>query len=241
MAKLLLGPLIADARNKFAGIVLQKGHYGAQAKRNTTPGSARTPRAATTRGVFSATAKQWLHALTQTQRDKWNQLAAAYPVPDVFNNLQSLSGIAFFIRVNGNIRTLRASNVFSTPYTQPPQIKNAPNDQNHSDCGSITVTYTPPPTFALWLSTTNALPSSDQLVVCASPPTSPGRKLPPVRSLRVIQVFRPGDTGPFDITLGYQAHNPSLPLSAGIAFAAYSCRPTNGAVGPKHAYLLLYP
>ena len=82
MSKVLFGPIITDARNKFAGLVFQKSFYGALIKKKTSPGATTTPASRSAKAVFSATAKSWAATLTQDQRNRWSALATANPTTE---------------------------------------------------------------------------------------------------------------------------------------------------------------
>lgn len=241
MSKVLFGPIITDARNKFAGLVFQKSFYGALIKKKTSPGATTTPASRSAKAVFSATAKSWAATLTQDQRNRWSALATANPTTNIFGNPQTLSGIAFFIRVNAFIKSLSAAHVLETPYTAPPQLLDAPSDQAHADPGILTASLTTTPSFSLTATITNVVGPSDQVVICASRPVSPGRKVPKAKSLAILVAFRPAESGPFDITAAYTAKHGTPPAVSAIALATYTIRPSNGAASPKYTFLALSP
>jgi hypothetical protein len=237
MALISFGPVIADARNKFAGVVFAKGHYGNYVKKKTSPGSLSTPASASAKGVFLASAKTWANTLSATQRTLWQTLASNNPVTDTFNNVQHLTGIAYFIRVNAALKTLAAAHVITSPYTVPPQLRDAPTDQSYHDIRGLTAAYTPGPPATLTVTPASTPTGNDQLVVCARAPCSPGRTTAATKSILVLQVFAPGTTPPYDITEMYQTKHGIFPSYGTIILAAYCIRNTNGAYCPKYIAL----
>lgn len=227
MAKVAFGVIVANARGSAAGTTFSQNRYGPYVKAKTSPTPATSAAAAKAKGSFAASAKAWGASLNQDQRDAWIALANANPILDIFGNPEKLSGIALFIRVNRNLKLIGS-----------PQISDAPADQTTFNIGALTPTFTPGSPYHLSVTVTNTPAGNDQLVVCASRFTPPGRKVPKSNKVPFVQAFPPAASAPFDFTDYWNARYTYLMHFGAIAVAAYSIRNTNGAAGARYATLL---
>jgi hypothetical protein len=235
MAKLLFGPIVADARSHIAGTVFSKNTYGAYAKKKTSSSSAKTATSTSATSSFSYNAKSWANILTQAKRNDWIELATTFTVPDKFGNPQHLSGIALFIRANQNLHTIGATAPTSPLGPRPYYLLDAPADQNVSDLGGITITEVTGPSPQLKMQTTNTPPAGDFIVVVAKGNQTEGALKYSTKSLRVLAYFPASVSQPINITTIFTAKFGYVEVNRAQIIGAYPVRDTNGAKGTTYS------
>lgn len=114
MAKIKLGAFITEIAGKVGGTVFSRNKGGAYAKNRVMPSNPRTTAQQNIRGFFGAMAQQW-RALTQAQRESWNELAGTFSLNNSLGDAIRLSGIALFQKLNGNLRSLGNSPILNAP------------------------------------------------------------------------------------------------------------------------------
>lgn len=114
MAKIKLGAFITEIAGKVGGTVFSRNKGGAYAKNRVMPSNPRTTAQQNIRGFFGAMAQQW-RALTQAQRESWNELAGTFSLNNSLGDAIRLSGIALFQKLNGNLRSLGNAPILNAP------------------------------------------------------------------------------------------------------------------------------
>jgi hypothetical protein len=220
MAKILFGAVVADARGKLGTSIFSNGIYGPYLKFLRYPDQPKTSPQTAIKSTLTANAKGWSSALDQGQRDDWISFAATITLYGLWSLPYVLTGIAMFIRINSNLKTIGVD-----PLTDPPA------DQTVSDLGGITMAEVTGPPKRITLTTTNSPPSNEQLVVLASKPQALGRKYVGLSTYRIIAYYAPSVSQPIDVTDEYSARYGIIPTGMVLPFACQNIRNTNGAKG----------
>lgn len=97
MAKVILGPLVSDIRNKLGGMVFTKSKYGNTIRKRVKPTNPKSTLQVTNRGNFKIASQAW-DALTQTLQAAWVAWAASNSTTDKFGGTKALSANAAFVR-----------------------------------------------------------------------------------------------------------------------------------------------
>lgn len=105
MAKVIVGPLITDIRNKVGGAVFTKSRYGNIVRRRLKPTNPKSTLQSTVRGSFTGNSKGW-DGLTSTQQAAWIAWAAANSFTDNFGGSKNLSANAAYVRYNQSRATV---------------------------------------------------------------------------------------------------------------------------------------
>ncbi|MDP2323895.1 MAG: hypothetical protein Q8N51_07685 [Gammaproteobacteria bacterium] len=100
MAKILFGPLVAEARGKEGGIVFSRNRYGAYIRAKTSPVQPRTPAQNAIRAAFTVISQSWRDLLVATERAAWDDYAKQTPVSDRYGAKIDLTGNTMFLRYN---------------------------------------------------------------------------------------------------------------------------------------------
>lgn len=103
MAKILFGPLIAEARGKQGGSVFSRNSYGAYIRAKTSPVQPRTTAQMAIRAGFTTVSQAWRDVLVATERSAWDDYAKQTPLSDRFGNKILLTGATMFVRYNSTL------------------------------------------------------------------------------------------------------------------------------------------
>jgi hypothetical protein len=220
MAKILFGAVVADARGKLGTSIFSTGIYGPYLKFLRSPEQPKTAPQTAIKSTLTANAKGWSSALTQDQRDAWIAFAASITLYGLWDLPYVLTGIAMFIKINANLKTISVA-----PRTDPP------GDQTVSDLGGITMNEVTGPPKRITLTTANSPPGTEQLVVLGSKPQALGRKYVGISTYRIIAYYPPSVSQPIDVTDEYSARFGIIPTGLVLPFACANIRNTNGAKG----------
>lgn len=115
MAKILYGPMIAEARGKLGGSVFSRNSYGGYIRAKTSPVQPRTPEQMSIRAAFTAISQAWRNTLSTTQRAAWDDYAKQTPMSDRFGNKILLTGATMFLRYNTAMVIVLASPLLVAP------------------------------------------------------------------------------------------------------------------------------
>lgn len=99
MAKIQLGPVVQDARNKIANTVFSKNRAGAYVRKRVSPTQPQTAAQRAIRSALTSFTRAWA-ALTDAQRLTFDNLATANPIKDIFGNSIKLTGHQMFVRLS---------------------------------------------------------------------------------------------------------------------------------------------
>lgn len=100
MAKILYGPVVAEARGSVAGTTYSRNTYGPYMRNKASPVQPQSPNQVAQRASFTAMTQRWRDTLSAAQRDAWNDYAAQTPLVDAFGNKIQLKGNAMYVRFN---------------------------------------------------------------------------------------------------------------------------------------------
>ncbi|SRR6266404_1216574 len=115
MAKVIPSAAISRASGKIGGITFSRGPFGDVIVAKSIPINSESIKQLGIRSGFQALTKRWAQTLTATQQAGWVALAAAHKVPDVFGNLITLTGVQFYIKLNGSLRAISAAPIDTAP------------------------------------------------------------------------------------------------------------------------------
>ena len=100
MARVLLGPMVSDARGKQGGTVFSRNAAGAYTRAKVSPKQPRTTYQRQIRNAAAACAVYWRDTATPTIRAGWESYAKTCTLANVFGTRSNRSGIAMFLRSN---------------------------------------------------------------------------------------------------------------------------------------------
>jgi hypothetical protein len=233
MAKILFGPVVADARKKIGGTVFSKSKFGAYVRKKVSPVQPRTSAQRAVRANFTANAKAWSGTLTAAQRLTFTNLAATLTKKDRFGNAQTLTGAQLYNSISRNLHTIGIA-----------PLSTAPSNMSVSDLGGASLAETPSPASpatppGITLSTTNTGLTGEYLVVSAAAPLPAGRAFVGKGKYRIIQTETPAASSPFlveplDITAKYEAKFGATAAGQTIHVLAYNINSANGAKGTPY-------
>lgn len=103
--KIKYSALVSDARGKLNGSVASKNRYGNYLRNKITPTNPQTSAQSRMRALFGSISKGW-GALTQAQRNLWEEFSHQHPYNDIFGDSKVLQGSAMYQRVNLNLSKL---------------------------------------------------------------------------------------------------------------------------------------
>lgn len=85
-----------------------KNRAGAYLRTKVTPVNPSTSYQVTARARLASFSQAW-RALTQAQRDAWNNAVSDYKQTDIFGDIQNPSGFNLYVRLNNNLDNVGAS------------------------------------------------------------------------------------------------------------------------------------
>jgi hypothetical protein len=102
MAKIKFGMMMTDASGKLGGQVFSKNRGGSYVRTKVTPTNPQTTAQMSVRGIFASISSRW-SALTNEERNTFNEFVSAYSRTDIFGDLRNPSGKSLFQRLNQNL------------------------------------------------------------------------------------------------------------------------------------------
>lgn len=97
MAKILFGPLIAEARGQIGGIVFSRNTHGPYVRENFSPVNPNTERQQSIRSALTLASTAWRDTLDFSMRAEWDQYAKNTPVVDKFGKAGYLTGFQQYV------------------------------------------------------------------------------------------------------------------------------------------------
>lgn len=104
MARVILGPMVSDARGKEGGLVFSRNTYGHYTRAKVSPVQPNTQLQQLVRQAMTYLAQRWRETLTPEQRATWAAYAKATTLTDRFGAKFNLSPIAIYLRYNVEMR-----------------------------------------------------------------------------------------------------------------------------------------
>jgi len=117
MTKILLSPLISEARGKMGSIVFSKNRNGHYVRGDKTHINVDALRAAGLVGIFRDLSLYWKNTLTDIQRIRWNQYAKKTPLSNSLGQTYFITGINAFVKTNLILRIISG-----LTYVDPPTM-----------------------------------------------------------------------------------------------------------------------
>lgn len=99
MARIKFGAVVVDGSGKLGGHVFSKNRGGNYLRTKTTPVNPQTAAQTLVRATFANISSQW-SALTNTQRQSWEDRKAEYARTNIFGDLKNPNGKSLFQRLN---------------------------------------------------------------------------------------------------------------------------------------------
>ena len=115
MARILLGPLISDARGKQGGLVFSRNAAGHYTRAKVSPIQPRTPAQLLVREAVTWGAQYWRDTMSAPYRLAWENYAKSTPLTDRFGAKVCTSGLAMFLRYNTHMRRSGLAQVYIAP------------------------------------------------------------------------------------------------------------------------------
>jgi hypothetical protein len=112
--KIKWGALVVDGRGKIGGQVASKNKSGAYMRNKVTPTNPQTTAQTSARQLFSGISQNW-SALTEAQRDTWNEGVDSWGTTDVFGDLKNPTGKALYQRLNNQAQSAGLSALDTLP------------------------------------------------------------------------------------------------------------------------------
>jgi len=100
MARVVLGPLISDARGKQGGLVFSRNAAGHYVRAKVSPVQPRSFDQIAIRAAVTYCSQYWRDTMLPAARALWETYAKATPISDKFGAKFLMSGIAAFLRFN---------------------------------------------------------------------------------------------------------------------------------------------
>ena len=219
MALVKFGAVITDSRGQIGGHQLRMTQYGPVLGMKGSPTKRTTSRRSITRAIFTDFSKRWWSTLTPSQRDDWRALAAANPITNPWGDEYSLTGLAYYIKLNARLTTAGLA-----------PTDDAPGDQAVSSLTSVTLAATAPDSLAITFDPT-PVPTDYKLYVFATAAQSPGATNFD-RHFFFIGVVDAAETSPFELWPLYSTRLPQLYVGRQYAVSVAMLKTTNAALSP---------
>lgn len=195
--KLLWTAMLADGRGSMNGTTFSRNRGGAYARTKTTPLNPQTTFQTTVRNYFGAVAQDW-RALTQAQRDSWEQTTINFKRNDIFGFSRELSGSQLHQALNLNLKNISSPVITSPPVAGDIFAFDSMSLVANTTLGTLTTTFAP------------AITAAEKVELFATAPLSPGKNF--VKNLfRKIKDMDVGDLSPFDMAGDYIVKFGALP------------------------------
>jgi len=117
MARVVLGPMISDARGKVGGTVFSRNAAGHYTRAKVSPVQPRTNAQIKIRVGMCNMAQYWRDTMTAPLRAVWEQYAQATPLTDRFGAKAVISGLAMFLRCNAILKAVALTPITAGPTT----------------------------------------------------------------------------------------------------------------------------
>lgn len=114
MAKIKLGPFMADIRNRIGGVVFSKNSAGNYIRRGVTPVNPQSVAQQQVRQFLTQTSQSWRN-LTDDERKNWNEVKESFKRTDIFGNSLAPTGFNLFTRLNRNLLEISETVLTAAP------------------------------------------------------------------------------------------------------------------------------
>lgn len=228
MAKIKFTAFMAEARNKVAGSVFSKNHYGNYIRTKTSPSNAQTTAQMAQRQMLGSLSAAW-RGLSQSERASWEGATDAFLRTDVFGDQLELSANALYVSLNKNLINAGKSKIDTAP--SPVEMPTIGISDLKADESTPKLEFT---------FSENTIPSGFALLVKATAPISPGKKY--VKNLLRFIGTETATSGTVDILSDYQAKFGNPIAGQRISVQAYLVSENTGQAGvPVSATVIVQP
>ena len=119
--KIKWGSIVVNGSGKLGGHVYSKNRGGNYVRTLATPSNPQTPFQQAGRAVFSGLTQGW-SALSNTQRETWNNAVSNFERTDQFGDVRQLSGKGLYISLNKELLLVGKSQLTVAPTPGPIQF-----------------------------------------------------------------------------------------------------------------------
>lgn len=197
MAKVLFTAAVADIRGKLNGNVFSRNRGGAYLRTKVTPLNPQTTYQTAVRNFMAQISQAW-RALTQAQRNAWNQAINNFKGTDIFGMSKVLSGSQLHQKLNVMLLNINESTISTPPVPADIPAFTSFSITPDETVGDFELAFAP------------AIGATEKVAVYATAPVSPGVNF--VKSeYRLIEVLGAANVTPYDITTSYVAKFGALP------------------------------
>lgn len=161
MALVKYSPLIAEARGKVGDVIFSRNTYGAYVRDYVIPVQPGSTEQVKYQDYYAAVIGGW-QGLTDVQRSMWIKASIDWSRKNIFGDGSKLSGFNLYVKLNMNRQKISLSN-FSVPPLHVPPILVRPVSLSIVNFSSV-----------MNLSVDVAPTSTNNLIIYATPPLSPG-------------------------------------------------------------------
>lgn len=219
MAKVKFGAIITDSRGSIGGQTLKSTQYGPVLITKPQPIRRQTSHTTNAAATFAEQSRAWWDRLSVTQRNDWRALAAANPYTNSWGDEYTLTGIAYFIKLNCR---LAAAHLTTTD--------DAPTDQTVTSVSTLTLTATAPDSLIINF-TPSPVPADHILYCFATAAKSPGATNFEGHFF-FIGTVETSENSPQDLGAIYLARLPQLYTGRQYAVSIAMLNKTNAALSP---------
>ncbi len=215
MAKIKLGPFIADIRNRIGGVVFSKNSSGNYIRRGVTPVNPQSVAQQQVRQFLTQTSQSW-RDITEDERNNWNQVKDSFPKTDIFGNSIAPTGFNLFTRLNRNLLEIEETVLTTAPLPIAVQGFLTLTLVANTTGGLLTATFTP------------AINADTKVIVFATAAQSAGVTFVKAE-FRKIAVLSTTDLSPVELAAFYITKFGALPAVGAKVFIQF--RPVDIATG----------
>ena len=153
MAKVKLGPIVAQASGSVAGTVFSRNRGGTYIRNRAIPTDPNTVDQQNVRAILATQSQGWADR-TDAERAAWENWAAQNPVTDVLGASIILSGHQAYVRLNSRLDFLDQTLLTAPPIINAPLALDTVVQAGDIGLGNVDLTYTATPLAAgvvLWI------------------------------------------------------------------------------------------
>lgn len=219
----LSGIGITEASGKLGGNVFSRTKGGTVIRNRVVPNNPQTIAQQAVRAIFGAISSAW-RALSEIERNAWNEVAIDYPYQNALGETKILSGKALFQKLNNN-RLYAGLAIADSP--SAPAGTNAPVSTDSFDMennsGGTTLT-----TAEVNVNLADDTDNVSIVVLEATAAMSQGVKNANNRFVRVMQMTATAGVAAFDFATEYQAIFGVPAAGSQVQIRAFSINPVTG-------------
>jgi hypothetical protein len=224
--KALFGSIVVDGRGKLGGHVYSKNRGGSYVRSKVTPVNPQSTAQSFVRSIMTFLTQAW-KGLSEANRTAWNSAVQTFARTDVFGNVKNPSGLALYMRLNGNLLNAGAATI-----SVPPAAPTAPEPVEAvataaAGAGTLSIAFAPSP-----------VPANTAYIVEATEQVSPGVSFVKNKYRRIAQ-FPAADATPTSVFTEYVARFGALIAGKKIGFRYKSINLLTGMTSGETSELII--